>query len=327
MPAKYLVKPALKLTSKQWKRLVERVMMKQTARGMEARLPMATKLSRPGVSPLSPPGATGMAPELTTQSISGGQSVRLPTSRMLSGRTAMTASEGMPAEAAAVMGREPPTQRVFGRVYGPEVGAGKDAFKQPMDYPWFEAMGKYMAPGSELTAETGHIPPADILSFGPKTKAAPKGVSYERRIFRPVKEPGERAKRLTTEAKKEEVGEALEVKRKMRKVGGPLKKVEKLKVSETPTEERLNQAVLLDQLWKSIGGKRTLLGRAWEMYRQGGRGRYKVDDARDYFIRVGLRYFENPEQAAKIYPREVRALKTILGEFAQDVPELGRFIK
>jgi hypothetical protein len=305
--ARYLIKPALKLTSKQWKKLLERVVLRQTSKGTEARLP-ASVTKEAALEPFS--------------LLSGRKKV--PSELPL---TSGEPTTSLPPEAMDVLSRAPGRQRVLGRLYEHESLGGGEEITRAKDYPWLDALNKYMQEPGKYTPEVKHRPPTDVLSFGAKTKATPSGVSYEQKIFRPVKEPAERARRATIEAEAERAAEAKIQKKAISKYGAPIKKVDKLKVAEIPTEERLKQAAVLDQVWKALGGKRTLTGRSWEMFRQSSRGRRKAPDAREYFIRVGLRWMENPEAAAKIYPREVRSMRSIFKDFAEDIPSLERFLK
>ena len=282
------IKPVTKITSGQWKRLLERVVLRQEGKAaVRAGLP---------------------AEEL------GGQAVE------------------------SVLGAEPVNQRVYGRLYG-QIDLGGETLKRPMDYPWPEAVARYIQGKGALSAESRKLPsakilrpPSGVIEASPEVAGRASGLapeeklkllegkgSYEERIYRPIKPVAKKIQPAVEEAERERKKQMIQQARKLRPVKKSIERVKKGKVElqKPGSEELVNQALMLDQMWKFIGGKRSLTGKAWDMWRKSAPGRRKVSDARDYFYRVGLKWMEDPKRTARTYPREVKSLETIWKELME----------
>ena len=206
----------------------------------------------------------------------------------------------------SVMGQAPAVEKNYGRLYEPIQSGQEMIGKQPRDYQLPEAMGRYMNRGNEpLTAHKGPIPPADVLSTqGGK-------VSYERRNF--VDVPTESVHR--SEAAAVDVGADLKKRKVLTQAEKSAGKVEGTGTGAMPAEKLVKKAMILDSMWKFIGGGRSTTGRLWKQYSKTAKGRRKVQDPRDYFIRSGLRWMDDPEKYSKTAGRESRSLDTIWKEF------------
>ena len=211
-------------------------------------------------------------------------------------------------EAGGVLGTAPTKERLFGRLNEPKFQGSEFTHNVPQDYPLGEAMMRFRKSEGALTAPSSHIPPADVLSMKGGTP------SYERRIFKNVAQPVKRAESAVADV-------APEVSPKL---GRPA--VEKVsqaeisagKIASKPSDELINEALLLDKMWQTMGGGRTYTGRMWKLYKETARGRFKTADTRDYFIRQGLRWRDNPEAYAKLHPREAKSLQSIWDNFMQE---------
>jgi len=230
-----------------------------------------------------------------------------------------------------VLNSEPVRTRIYGRVYQ-NIDLDGENLRQPKDYPWPEAVMRYLKANGELSAETRKLPEAKVFKMPreiPKEELgsalAPEKV-YERRVYRPIQYTAKKIKPAVDEHKRELERAAASRLKQVKPVEKSLKKVTKGKVDltkQTPeTDQLVKNAITLDQMWKFIGGKRSYTGKLWDTYRKQARGRRKVKEARDYFYRVGLKWIEDPDRTAKIYPREVRSLETVWKEMMK---AYGRF--
>lgn len=226
----------------------------------------------------------------------------------------------------SVLGSEPMQTKVYGRLYQ-NIDLGGESMRQPRDYPWPEAVMRYLKAEGALSAETKKLPEAKVLKMPGEVPAeelssalAPERV-YERRIYRPIQYTAKKIKPAVDERKRELEQAAKSRLKQIKPVEKSLKKVIKGKVDvtkQTPeTDQLVRNAITLDQMWKFIGGKRSYTGKLWDSYRKQARGRRKVKEARDYFYRVGLKWIEDPDRTAKTYPREVKSLETIWKEMME----------
>lgn len=214
-----------------------------------------------------------------------------------------------------IMGLEPPSTRLYGRIKEPIMEGGERVGFQPRDYPYAEAQMRYlkMPPGQRkgLGSEE-YIPPSDVLSFeGGKP-------SYERRVYRPVKEPAQRAEQAAQEVAQPSLEErGKKVIDSVRGVQAKGRSGRTVSTVQAPAEELVKQAMLGDKMWKFIGGKRTLTGKLWDRYRANHPGGKKVPDARDYFIRQFLIWADDAKAYSSKFPERAKSLQSIWDEFTQ----------
>lgn len=326
---KGIVKPIVKLTKKQWEELLTRVVKREekVARKVPGMTPelrgMAHEQGRMD-EVMDPAMAAarlrGMGAGGGQAAIQGGQTLSpRAIKQLMKGRGLRHgASAPTPGE---MMKLQPPETRYYGRLYEPAEDAGSGLPAQPRDYPLPEAIIRYIRGEGRLKAETGAIPPVDVLDTG-------KG-RYERRLFKQVKAPGERVKKAGDYVEEERQAELrAESKAREKVTAGRKKAVQKSveKVSKTThvTDDDLATAMMFDQIWKNlVKGKRTTTGRFWEALRSQARGR-KVEDARDYFIRSGLRWSDDPERFAKRNKREAKSLEELYNMFMDMVGGGGK---
>lgn len=228
---------------------------------------------------------------------------------------------GVGQEADELLRVQPPETRVMGRINEPIMSGGEKIGVQPKDYPYPEAAIRYLKGMREgkpmLPGES--VPPVDRMSV--------KGdqVAYERQVWKPVADPIKRASAAAEDVNKEMIqqtpqtsdyiGKKGDLKARGQKVVDSVKKVHK---DQTPSEELVKIGMLGDRLWKFIGGQRTLTGKLWNNFRQNARGRYKVQDTRDYFIRSFLRWSQDPDAFEKLSRSEAKSINTIWEQFKRE---------
>lgn len=213
-----------------------------------------------------------------------------------------------------MQGFQPP-DRSYARLQKPVLRGGEQAY-QNMDMPYAEAMIRLLKDSPErggqgmLRASDEYVPPVTALSAG-------ENPSFERRVFKPlgkpVREAEQRAKEVSKEMSTEFAPPPPEIPAQAQLDARAKRAIEKAQKysPQTSLEEMTKNNIFLENLWKQIGGKRGYAGREWERFRSTSRGKSKVADSKDYFIRVGLKWMADPEAAAKIYPREARALEEL----------------
>jgi len=200
----------------------------------------------------------------------------------------------------SVMGQAPMEGQAYGRLMEPVMSGGQQIGKQPREYPFPEAVEKYMGRGNKrIEPDMYKAPDADVLSMqGGKP-------SYERRSYSQV--PKESIQR--SEAAAVDVEADLTKRKVMTQAEKSAQKVDKM-----PSEKLVKKAMVLDAMWKFVKGT-SITGRLWKKYSQSAKGRYKVKSPRDYFIRSGLRWMEDPEKFAKLNKREAKSLDVIWKEY------------
>lgn len=211
---------------------------------------------------------------------------------------------------------QPTTETPYARLY-PMTMAGDFPVRSggPIDVRRDLATGMVrrgqIGKGPMFESPAEYVPPANVLSMG---GAQP---TYERRVFRPV---GEKVTRAVTGAKavaEEQARTQATRQADLVKRGRRMAKSIKAATGEVmPSEELVKTAESLDTMWKvMVKGKHTLLGKYWDRLRAGSRSRRKVADTWDYFIRMGLRWLEDPDKTRRMFPREVDSLESIWNEY------------
>lgn len=212
-----------------------------------------------------------------------------------------------------MQGFQPP-DRSYARLQKPVLRGGEQAY-QNQDMPYAEAMIRLLKDSPQrggqgmLRASDEYVPPVNAMSLG-------ENPSFERRVFKPLAKPlreGEqRAKEVTKEMSEEfssPPGETVQQNLDAR-TKRALAKAQKY-APQMSIEEMTKNNIFLENLWRQIGGKRGYVGREWERFRAKSKGKNKVADSKDYFIRVGLKWMADPEAAAKVYPQESVALEEL----------------
>ena len=305
------VKPILKLTDGQYKRLLERVISRGEGKApvLEAGVNERFTMFR-DKSAFNFPGELGEPRrDLLTGTMNKVPLVRSnPTAQAMPTFSRMTG----PAPIDEVMASEPPRSVVMARLARQKEGI---PFTEPSliekDYPYFEARRKYvMDPYSE--ENLGGYKPVNVAS--PKVKhlrTVPEGVTrgknqdmggglnYSELRYKSVETPFERKVRKEAKAEPE------------------------IKAS---LEEIIHTGRTLENMWLLLGGKRSASGHTWNLLRQSSPGRNKVVDTKDYFIRSGLRWREDPVKFARQWPREAKLLNSIWDELSQSA-EAGNVAK
>ncbi len=287
------VRPIVKVTSKlsktQWNRLLERVASREVQG--EAEMSRATALGS-SLDPAARPNILGGGDPLSSMAEVARRNPGAPLPQrppidlqaLAEGRGTLRVND--------IMSVRPPEGEVYGRLRslsgeGPKV----------LDLPFDQAVERYKGGGFE--ADVSDIPPVDILDV-------PSG-TYKRRFYKSVA-PKSEARVEEPKVKKvvqPKVSQAVE------------RSVEKARVrlEDTPADELISQAMVLERMWKFVGGGRSLVGRAWSGYKQSARSQFKGMSPDEYFRHIGLQWMQNPEKAAKLYKREVNSLSRIWEEF------------
>lgn len=205
-------------------------------------------------------------------------------------------TQGAEAATQAMSELQPEQTRLFARLREPYVEEGVKRYKN-YDLPYTEAVEKYSAdqmqaasaglPKGKYEPFEQYLPPADVMSIG-------KGgeTTFERRKFQPV------GKRVDTAI--ENIRKALpQLQRKGKKI-------------ETPTDasELVKMSMVVDNMWKFIGGMRSIEGKMWQRLSQNAPGRKKAAykggskieaiDPRKYFNRTALKWLQDKKSVRDI---------------------------
>ncbi len=303
-------KPRMQLTSKQWQRLVERVALRETQ------------------------APTGVNPQGAYESF-------LPTGiKSAPGRKGgadIGLRPGEAGEAAFDMmsTQEPLVERLYSRLTIPQYRRGEYMGRSIEDRPYGEAMLRLAhlrrkLPLEEMKKIQNPVPPeVKILSTGATSEAKlPFGISYEKRQFTKLKRPKveqaadvaelvrrdiERERRILSA--KEARKKRLEAKRKAEAVEG-VKETRDQTVQKLDIDKMTQQAYILDHMYRLfIKRKNTHAGRHWANLLKARGGTAKKLSIKDYFQRVGLRFFNDPEGAGKTFRREYKLLEKYWKEY------------
>lgn len=308
------IKPILTLTKSQWKRLLERIVSREQGAPSIARDAMQRPMQRVAGPSFNFPGEMGTprsdlrtGPPLPDQIRGGiGTPPPMPFVRPDPTTAGMPTSfqrPGGPSPVDQVMQNQPPRQQVLGRLMQQKEGI---PFSEPTpvsrDYPLLEARLRYMQnPRSDVNPggyAPGGVPPPmrqlRTVEPGSLNDLTGKGVSYEGVKFGRVESAFERKARLVAP---EETTASL--------------------------PEILSTATALERMWQLMGGKRSVAGKMWNMLREGSPGRNKVVDTKDYFIRSGLRWREDPVKFSRQWPREAKLMNEIWQQLEQEVGPVG----
>jgi hypothetical protein len=299
-------KPILNLTKKQWQVLLQRTFRRESK--------LAGK--KPGLTPedrslVQAVGIEDQVPDPAMMAMHerGGASLTDRRFRELDKGRGIRKQPPLMGE---LMDTTPPEERTFGRLMKP---GGEGMPGLPIDLPHPLAVKAYAGGKGGLTAMSETPPPMDLLTRR-------RGGRFERRVYKPVKEEGERVKR-NVEAVMEDLTprEKAKMKEARTRQATAEKDVDKTKYVKDISEKHLavkdlqNQAMLMDGMWRFIGMGRSTTGKYWDMLREGARGRRKTESPRDYFIRCGMKWMNEPEKFAKNNKREAKSLETIYKEF------------
>ena len=296
------VKPILKLTGAQYDRLLERLV----SRG-EGKAPAIAgeAMQRPGFTtqgPLSqgaipvggapPPPLPGMQPRPQLPGPTG-MDMRIPTQ----------VSQLEPSVVDEVMASQAPRAQVMSRLSRQREGV---PFSEPAmetrDYPYAEARMKYVKDPWSEENPGGFKPVSSSTPAVKRLRTVPEGsphdsgggLDYSEIKYKSVETPFERkARKLAEEPRIREKG------------------------VETPSlPEIISTATMLERMWQLMGGKRGVAGHTWNQLRLSSRGKTKPVDTKEYFIRSGLRWREDPEKFSKVWPREAKILTGIWDEMS-----------
>jgi len=241
--------------------------------------------------------------------------------------------------AGAVMGRpfEPPVEKEVGALFRDVPMGGGEATRQVERLPIGEARAKYMANPEQYVTPSMGAPSIKemrtVPSGSPEELAG--GLAYEKIKQTPILPP---ASGRTSRVIRDEI-RSQDLEQKVRSLGinpediRPGVKMETvleeqgIKSSQVgivpPAAELAANAVLADELWKNMGGGRSMGARVWEMYRSSSRQKSHIHEARDYFISSFVRWKQDPSKFNKAYPREGKVLNQLWSEFESSLPAGG----
>jgi len=204
---------------------------------------------------------------------------------------------------------EPPVERRIGALHRnipieaePGVPSG-ETIPSIVRLPIEEARAKYFANPELYTPGTG-APEVRRLRMVPpgSPEELARGVAYERIKQEPIV-PSRIAQTRSTISKTLE-SEAVTP--------------EAVKLAES-VNLQLQAALVADQLWRDMGGGRSMGAKVWEMYRKSSRQAPHIHSARDYFVSSFVRWRNDPAKFERAYPREAKVLKQLWSEFEQSL--------
>jgi hypothetical protein len=232
--------------------------------------------------------------------------------------------------AGAVMSRpfEPPVEREVGALFRDvPMGAG-EVTRQAERLPIAEARAKYLANPEQYVTPSISAPEMKVMSQVPpgSSEELAAGLAYERVKQVPIVPQASRTARVMSK----EI-ESQELEGAVRRLGvnpedirpgvKPQTIIEEMgrkpseMVTVPPAAELASDAMVADQLWKSMGGGRSLGSKVWEMFRSSSRQKSHINTSRDYFISSFVRWKQAPKHFTKAYPREAKVLNQLWKEF------------
>ena len=326
MPKVAALKPVVKITEKQWKALLNRVLTKEGKGGINPNALHpggAMQMAPPsykfeGVTPPSPfqnfqqpqmeqilrpqgmqmelPGILPPQSPMSMQRV--GQQV--PPSRsdlMITGRPGVSAE--LPSAMDEVKAAATPVDRTYGRLYE-QVNDSSVA----RDYPWPEARMRYLKEPDRYTpSNTDKIPEALRMRPIKDETGQVKDLAYERIKWRAIED---------AESKGVDVNR-LFVKEAANEAGVPI-----------TIEQADDMAWRINQYWKEVGGGRGQVGRKWETLRKSGEKYSKKPDSKSYFSWSVGQYKTNPENFQKRFPREHKELTGIWDKYMSGAKTGGK---
>ena len=95
------------------------------------------------------------------------------------------------------------------------------------------------------------------------------------------------------------------------------KRIPSAVVTVPPLEEMQATALIGSQLWKDMGGSKSLGGKLWEMIHQEADTHHT--SPRDYFISHFVKYRTQPEELKKSSPQEFRIMNSLWNSYEESV--------
>lgn len=213
-----------------------------------------------------------------------------------------------------IMAEEPPEELILSRLTR-QRHKSDPGDVEILDLPYFEAREQYRklpySPENELGWKPVNIHNPRYKHIRTVPEGSPEdmggGLNYRSVRFRPVESNFERRARKLQEERSD-----------------PMRITSKGEVrpEEASIEEVIDTGRILERLWQINGGKRGVNGQVWKRLQAGSKGRNRESDVRDYFIRSGLRWRENPELFARQFPREANILKEMWRVMEQTLSEV-----
>lgn len=231
--------------------------------------------------------------------------------------------------AGAVMSRpfKPPGEKTYGELIKRRALGGGEVEEAVERLPIEEARAKFMEAPSEY--RPGWIAPKAKVMRAVEPGSSEElaaGLAYERVKQAPIiPAGGPTARKMQQELESQELEAAtrrLGINPEDVRPGVNLKTVieeQGRKPSEMITvpeaAELASDAMVADQLWKSMGGGRSMGAKVWEGFRSSSRQKGHIHNARDYFISSFVRWKQAPKHFGRNYPREAKVLDQLWKEF------------
>lgn len=236
------------------------------------------------------------------------------------GRSRAGAPQLTPQTAGQILGHEPPSEKVMGRL----VTKGVDTAEQFVPpkaqmLPLEDAQAAYLENPSAFKSPFESPPPANWLRQvepGSPEELA-QGLAYDRLKVAPLFDSSIQrttqvmGKQGMMEAEGQALGgmgvEAMDV-----RPGVPINKFlqqKGVKLDKPPIEDIIREAVFADVLWKDMGGGRSVAGKTWTKLLEQSRQKTHHDSGRDYFIVSFRNWRKDPERFAQKHPREANLLE------------------
>jgi len=193
-------------------------------------------------------------------------------------------------------------------------GAPSEITDRTVDFPYGQAFLKLKDPRFSIpTGQQAKIPPSASVMTG-----GLEGLKYERRVFPPFKGRAERVVKAMEHRGPEGRPRITKAEKEMRELEKATGHVEGAGLSQT--DEMVMRAATLDGMWTEIGGARSVEGRHWKNLVERARGKPDLT-ANEYFIRMGLRWIEDPVKTKRYNPIEVKSLEKIWARVMKRVGE------
>lgn len=232
---------------------------------------------------------------------------------------------------------EPPVERKVGALYR-DLGIGGEAnypsgetLRKVERLPIEEARAKYFANPGMYRNPTAYAPPMKQIRQVPpgSPEELAQGLAYEKIRQVPIVTPrtartqGVVGRELKSQAEEQALTRAGVGPEDIRAGVKPSTVLAEkgLAQPEVSTEigEQLQAALVADQLWKDMGGGRSMGAKVWEMYRSSSRQKSHIKTNRDYFVSSFVRWKQDPVKFERAYPREAKLLMQLWQQFEASV--------
>lgn len=243
--------------------------------------------------------------------------LNIPNKPGLTAQKTIIPEGGMP-EAKGVMNAFQPAEEVpYARLVESRMrrdlkGAPAEMVDRTVDYPYGHAFIKLKDPRFSVPTGSMATKPPDVNVL----QGGIEGLKYETRVFPPFKGRAERVVKAMKDRGPEGRPRVTKAEKEIRELEKATGHVEGAGLSQT--DDMIMQAATLDGMWAEIGGARSVEGRHWKNLVERARGKPDLT-ANEYFIRIGLKWIEDPVKTKRYNPIEVKSLEKIWAKVMKKV--------